>query len=88
MVGLTALALAGCDTQCRQSCRHLLEECGVAKADYGVDDCASQCQSFINHYAGEWQEQQAWDAITCVQDAACEVLRTGTPCYAEAVYIW
>ncbi len=85
---LLALALSGCDTQCRQACRHMLEDCGVDKADYGVDDCASQCQAYLTHYEGAWQETQAWESVTCVQDAACEDLRTGTPCYSEAVYIW
>jgi hypothetical protein len=87
-LGLAILALSGCDSQCRQACRHMIEDCGVDKADYGVDDCASQCGAFLTHYEDQWQETQAWEAVSCVQNAACEDLRTGTPCYSEAVYIW
>lgn len=85
---LITLSLAGCDTQCRQACQHLLDDCGVDRADYGVDDCSSQCQAFVAHYEDQWQEQQARDAVLCTRDAECADLRAGAACYDEAVYIW
>ncbi len=85
---LLALSLAGCDTECRQACEHVLDDCGIDRADYGVDDCTAQCQAFLSHYEDEWQEEQAKDAVQCTRNAACADLQAGAACYDEAVYIW
>jgi hypothetical protein len=88
LVLLALLLLSGCDPDCRQSCRHLLNECGVDRASYGVEDCTAQCQAFLTHYEDDWQRPNSRQAVRCVNDASCEELRTGTPCYDEAVYVW
>lgn len=85
---LLTLGLAGCDSDCRQACQHVLDDCGVDRADYGVDDCTAQCQAFVAHYDGEWQEEHARDSVACTRNAACDDLRAGAACYDEAIYIW
>lgn len=83
------VGLAGCtDDECRRACRHMLDDCGVEKVGYNVEDCAVQCARYIEHYSDDWQAREARRSVTCVADASCDELRAGTPCYDEAVYVW
>jgi len=86
-VSLLAL-LSGCEPDCRASCRHLIEDCGVERADWGVEDCSSQCIAYLDHYEDDWQKTESRQAVRCVTNASCDELRTGTPCYDDAVYVW
>jgi hypothetical protein len=87
-VAAALLLLAGCEPDCRQACNHLLEDCGVDRADYGVEDCAAQCSAFLDHYADDWQRAESRQAVRCVRNASCASLQAGTACYDEAVYVW
>lgn len=78
----------GCGPDCRASCRHMLEECGVERPGMDVDDCTRQCNRFLDHYEDDWQAPQSRASVRCVNQASCEELRTGTPCYDETVYVW
>ena len=80
--------LAGYDPSCRDACSHMLEDCGVDRADYGVEDCRKQCERYLEHYSDDWQRSESRQAVRCVTAAPCEELRNGTPCYDEAVYVW
>ena len=41
---LLALALlAGCDTDCRLACRHMMDDCGIERPDTTIEDCTAQC---------------------------------------------
>jgi len=83
------VGLAGCTSdECRRACRHMLDDCGIEKAGYNVEDCTVQCERYVEHYSDDWQAKEARSSVTCVADAACDDLRTGTPCYDEAVYVW
>jgi hypothetical protein len=83
------VGLAGCTSdECRRACRHMLDDCGIEKAGYNVEDCTVQCDRYIEHYSDDWQVKEARRSVTCVADAPCEELRAGTPCYDEAVYVW
>ncbi len=53
-----------------------------------VDDCTRQCTRFLEHYEDDWQAPQSRASVRCVNQASCEDLRTGTPCYDETVYVW
>ena len=85
---LAAVVGAGCGTDCRRACEHVLEECGVERPGYSIDDCEAECGRFLTHYEDRWEEGVAEDAVTCVRTTACADLRSGTPCYDAAVYIW
>jgi hypothetical protein len=90
---LAALAAAvlwmtGCAPDCRKACRHLLEDCGVERTDWGLDDCTAGCNAYLTHYEDDWQKEQSWQGVRCVARASCDDLRSGTPCYDEATYIW
>jgi hypothetical protein len=83
------LALSGCASdECRRACRHMLDDCGVERAGYNVEDCTVQCERYVDHYEDDWQAKEARQSVTCVANARCDDLRTGTPCYDEAVYVW
>jgi len=89
LLALAVVALlSGCEPDCRQACNHLLEDCGVDRADYGVENCTSQCSAFLDHYADDWQRAESRKAVRCVNNASCEELQAGTACYDEAVYVW
>jgi hypothetical protein len=86
---LGALVLLGaCDSSCRNACSHVLEDCGVERPGYGLEDCVSACKTFLDHYDDEWQRDASKEAVRCTRSASCEDLRQGTPCYDEAIYIW
>ena len=85
---LGVAALGGCQPDCRRACRHMLEECGVDRPGYDVEDCTRQCSAFLTHYEDDWQVAESKAAVRCVNNASCEELRTGTPCYDPAVYVW
>lgn len=85
---LLLVALSGCDPNCRDACRHLIDDCGVERSGWGVEDCVSHCQTFLDHYQDEWQRGASRQSVVCVRDAACAELRAGTPCYDPAVYVW
>ena len=82
------LCMAGCASPCRLACRHMLEECGIERPGYDVEACDRQCESYLDHYSDEWQTKEAHASVRCVNQAPCEDLQTGTPCYDDAVYIW
>lgn len=89
LAGALALLLGvGCEADCRAACKHMLDACGVERPGLSVDDCSAQCQDFLAHYDGRWQESHAKDAVRCVENAECSALRTSTPCYDPAIYIW
>lgn len=91
VLGLGSLGLTGCSGSCRDACEHMLDDCGVQRAQYGVEDCVLQCEQFLAHYDKEWQEQQSKDAVRCVRNASCEDLRSPgaeSPCYDRDVFIW
>ena len=85
---IATVGFAGCAPDCRASCRHMLEECGVDRPGLDVDDCTRMCTGFLTHYEDDWQVAESKAAVRCVQRASCEELRTGTPCYDAAVYVW
>lgn len=85
---LATLLVTGCGPDCRAACRHMLQECGVDRPGMDVDDCTRQCTSFLDHYEDDWQVAESKQAVRCVNQASCEELRTGTPCYDAAVYVW
>ena len=78
----------GCGTDCRRSCEHMLDDCGIERPGYTVDDCEAECGRFVAHYEDRWEEDYAKDSVTCVRRTACADLRSGTPCYDAAIYIW
>jgi len=82
------LLLAGCEPSCRDACRHVLEGCGVERPQYSVEDCRLQCEAFLQHYEDDWQKADSRAAVRCVAAAPCEDLRSGTPCYDAAVFVW
>jgi hypothetical protein len=82
------LPLAGCGPDCRAACRHVLLDCGIERPDYDVDDCEEQCSSYVDHYEDDWQKEQSRASVRCVRNASCDELRSGTPCYDAAVYVW
>ena len=82
------LLLPGCAPDCRRACRHMLEECGVERPGYTVDECESECNRFVQHYDDDWQRSEARASVNCVINASCSELQTGTPCYDPAVYVW
>jgi len=87
-VAALVVMTAGCEPDCRNACRHLLEDCGIERTDWGIDNCASGCADYLTHYEDDWQKEQSRQGVRCVANAACEDLRSGTPCYDEATYIW
>ena len=83
------LLAAGCDSGCRDACRHMLTECGVERAEYGIEDCEAQCELYLAHYDEEWQEKKAKTSVRCIAGATCEDLRKAeSTCYDEAVFVW
>jgi hypothetical protein len=60
----------------------------VERPGYSVDECEAECGRFLAHYEDRWEEENAKDTVRCVRRADCEDLRSGTPCYDAAVYIW
>lgn len=66
----------------------MLDDCGVERPGYNVEDCTAQCDAFVEHFEDEWQEQRARGSVRCVSEARCDDLRIGTPCYDEALYVW
>lgn len=89
LVVLCALLLPGCSSdECTAACRHLISDCGIEKANYGVEDCSVGCEGFLAHYEDEWQRAESRQAVRCVMNASCDELRGGTPCFDEAVYVW
>ena len=80
--------LSACSPDCRGACRHMLEDCGVERPDYTVEDCTAQCEQYLAHYDDDWQRSESRSAVGCVKQADCAELRSGTPCYDEAVYVW
>ncbi|MEE2828885.1 MAG: hypothetical protein VX498_06835 [Myxococcota bacterium] len=85
----SVLLLAGCTgDECSAACRHLINDCGVERANYGVEDCSAGCEQFIDHYRDEWQASESRKAVRCVRDASCDELQDGMPCFDEAVYVW
>jgi hypothetical protein len=87
---LTALALlSGCaGDECTLACRHLIDDCGLDRPSYSVEDCSSGCTKFIEHYEDEWQQRESRQAVRCVANASCSELLEGMPCFEEAVYVW
>jgi len=88
VAALSLLLGAGCGTDCRRACEHVLEDCRVERPGYSVDNCEAECGRFLAHYEERWESDVAEDSVTCVRTTACEDLRAGTPCYDGAVYIW
>jgi hypothetical protein len=89
LVAAFALSMAsGCSTDCRRACEHVLEDCGQDRPGYTVDNCEAECGRFLTHYEDRWEEDNAIASVTCVRQTACEDLKTGTPCYDGAVYVW
>lgn len=88
MLIFTAVLMAGCDSACRQSCRHVQEDCGVETTGVSADDCVTHCEDFLSHYEGRWQEDQAKAAVDCIDGADCADVRAGSACYDEAVWVW
>ncbi|MBJ93383.1 MAG: hypothetical protein CMP23_02800 [Rickettsiales bacterium] len=85
---LLGLSLSACSPDCRGACEHMLLECGVERAAYTVEDCTTQCEQYLAHYADDRQRAESRTAVACVKNADCAALREGTPCYDEEVYVW
>lgn len=81
-------SVAGCAPSCRDACRHMLEDCGIERADWGLEDCTVGCERYLAHYEDDWQKTESRDAVRCIRNSSCDELQGGTPCYDEAVYVW
>ena len=82
------LLLSGCEPDCRNACRHLLDDCGVERTDWGIEDCTSGCQAYLDHYEDDWPKEQSRAGVRCVANSSCDELRGGVACYDEATYVW
>jgi hypothetical protein len=86
---LLAALLPGCGAPCRESCQHLIRDCGFDRPGLDVDECTRRCEAYLDHYEDAWQEEQSRASVRCVREASCETLSAGgTPCYDAAVYVW
>ena len=70
------------------ACRHMIDDCGLERPDYSVEDCSSGCQGYLAHYDDEVQAADSRRSVRCVINASCADLREGMPCFDEAVYVW
>ena len=85
---LLGILASACSPDCRGACEHMLQDCGVERVDYTVEDCTQQCEQYLLHYDDDVQRAESRSAVSCVKNADCSELRSGTPCYDEAVYVW
>ncbi len=66
----------------------MLEDCGVERTDWGIEDCTVGCERYLDHYEDDWQKEESRAAVRCVRNASCDELKGGISCYDEAVYVW
>lgn len=90
LVGM-ALALAGCEPTCRNTCQKLLACEGVETPRVPESDCEYSCEAQQALYEDDWEDQQKRDALAdvkrCVIDSECADIADGA-CYDEDLYIW
>ena len=68
----------GCDSNCRQACKKLINECETAQEGYGQDQCELECetfQSFLEQDPAQEAESIAFqENLNCVVSTECSAL--------------
>lgn len=89
--GASLLLLAGCEPNCKRTCKKLLscEETDTPRVS--LEECQASCEDQEVLYEETWDDPELADAFTdykkCVRAEECDAIADGV-CYDDRLYIW